>query len=258
MKEKRSCNSHPPTSWEESAEWYDRIVGEKGHFYHEQLVFPKVLKLLDLTPGSRLVDLGCGQGAFSAVLPHEVTYLGLDISPALIGMAKKRFPKRQFLVHDVAQPLSEQGGKFSHASFILSLQNMQEPAHALSVASSLLSVGGKIALVLVHPCFRIPRQSSWGIDAPKKLQYRRIDRYLSPMEIPIYTHPSRGEASETTVSFHYPLSSVTKWLHTAGFSIEWMEEWASEKRSHGESARMENRARAEFPLFLTILGRKVV
>jgi hypothetical protein len=36
-----------------------------------------------------------------------------------------------------------------------------------------------------------------------------------------------------------------------------MEEWCSDKKSEGAAARMEDRARKEFPLFLTILASKV-
>ena len=28
------------TSWEGSHEWYDKIVGEKGHYFHEHVIFP--------------------------------------------------------------------------------------------------------------------------------------------------------------------------------------------------------------------------
>jgi hypothetical protein len=37
-----------------------------------------------------------------------------------------------------------------------------------------------MVLLLTHPCFRVPRQSGWGWDEQRKLQYRRVDRYLTP------------------------------------------------------------------------------
>src|SRR5262249_49920639 len=111
--------------------------------------------------------------------------------------------------------------------------------------------------VLNHPCFRIPRQSSWQVDSEKKIQYRRLDRYLSPMQIPINAHPSKGERSATTLSFHHPLSAYSQWLRDAGFVISCMEEWCSDKVSTGSAAKMENRSRAEFPLFLTLLSQKI-
>ena len=111
-------------------------------------------------------------------------------------------------------------------------------------------------LVLNHPCFRIPRQTRWDIDEPNKTQYRRIDRYMTPLEIPVATHPGHGARSETTRSYHLPLSEYSRMLCGNGFVIEKLEEWISEKHSVGEAAKMENRARKEFPLFLAILARK--
>ena len=67
-------------------------------------------------------------------------------------------------------------------------------------------------------------------------------------------HP--GEAkSPLTWSFHQPISAYTKMLTDNGFVIEKLEEWTSDKESVGKAGKMENRARAEFPLFLAILAR---
>jgi len=43
-----------------------------------------------------------------------------------------------------------------------------------------------LVIVLNHPCFRIPRQSGWGIDEKNKLQFRKVIKYMSPMEIPLF------------------------------------------------------------------------
>ncbi len=144
---------------------------------------------------------------------------------------------------------------FTHATIILALQNVAHPEAVLQNAARHLQPGGTLVIVLNHPCFRIPRQTHWGIDAPKKLQYRRIDRYLSPLKIPIQAHPSQKERSATTWSFHRPLSAYSRFLTDAGFSIIQIEEWISDKISTGKAAKMENRARAEFPLFLTFKAR---
>ena len=38
------------TSWKGVGDWYDSIVGEKGHYYHQQVIIPNLLRLLDLRP----------------------------------------------------------------------------------------------------------------------------------------------------------------------------------------------------------------
>jgi ubiquinone/menaquinone biosynthesis C-methylase UbiE len=248
------------SSWEESSSWYDSIVGEKGHYYHQSLIIPKVVALLELNNSKepKLLDLGCGQGILARNLPKNVNYLGIDASDSLLHSAKKFKEKNHsYLLADLTKPLQLQQKDFTHAAIILALQNMQEPLLVLKNAEAHLVKKARLVIVLNHPCFRIPRQSSWQIDSAKKLQFRRIDRYFSPMSIPIQTSPSKNERSAQTFSYHFSLSSYSSFLKQAGFAIIEIQEWCSDKKSTGKNATMENRARAEFPLFLTIVAEKI-
>jgi ubiquinone/menaquinone biosynthesis C-methylase UbiE len=235
---------------------YDKTVGATGHYYHQSLILPKALELLNLRKANlSLLDLGCGQGVLARHLPEKVDYLGIDASTSLVRAARK-YSKHKFMTADVSKPLDLEKKDFTHATLILALQNIKDPLPVLTNAANHLKQGAKLLIVLNHPCFRIPRQSSWGIDEGKKLQYRRVDRYFSPLEISIQMRPSQNEQSAETQSYHYPLSSYCAWLKEAGFCIELIEEWCSDKKSMGKMATMENRARQEFPLFLTLLTRK--
>lgn len=67
---------------------------------------PGMQRLLDtIKPGSRILDLGCAQGRFAHALPASCTYIGVDFSPALIGLAQaQHFPvATQFVVADLLQ-----------------------------------------------------------------------------------------------------------------------------------------------------------
>ena len=76
------------------------------------------------------------------------------------------------------------------------------------------------------------------------------------MEIPVNTNPS-DRNSEVTWSYHYPLSEYSKMLKNCNFVIKEIQEWTSDKESEGKFAKMENRGRSEFPLFLTIVATKI-
>jgi ubiquinone/menaquinone biosynthesis C-methylase UbiE len=244
-------------SWQKVAPWYNRIThGGEGHYYHEHVVIPGVLKLLNLTPNSKLLDLACGNGVLGKAISKDIEYTGVDIAPSLINEAKRtdRNPKHQYNVADVTKPLPLTDN-FTHGAIILALQNIEIPTKVLQNASQYLNKNGILVLVLNHPAFRIPRQSSWGIDEDRKIQYRRVDKYMSPMEIPINMNPS-DRNSPITMSYHFPISDYTKMLKDTGFAIDLVEEWTSDKESEGRAARMENRSRSEIPLFLAIKAFK--
>ena len=205
---------------------------------------------------SSLLDLGCGQGVLARHLPKGVDYVGIDASKALIQKAQKMTPGQKFFAADASLPLPLEKKTFDRVSFILSLQNMEKGKEAIFIAASHLARGGKMLFVLNHPCFRIPRQSSWGIDEKKKLQYRRIESYKTAQKIPIQTAPSQKEKSATTYSYHHPLSEIVLWLQNGKLVIENLEEWYSDKKSEGPKSKMEDRARGEIPLFLCLIARK--
>src|ERR1700733_649243 len=190
------------TSWEPAAQWYKKIVGAEGHYYHKQVIIPGVLRMLESQES--LLDLACGNGILSRYLPAETEYQGIDIAPSLIKEAKQTAISKahSFQVGDITKPFSLPNKNYASAACILSAQNLKEPERAFHNAFAHLRKGGVFIVVINHPCFRIPRQSSWQVDEEKKIQYRRIDRYMTSMEVPIQTHPGKG-TELATLSFHH-------------------------------------------------------
>lgn len=73
----------------------------------------KVVELIGLGPGSRVLDAGCGFGRFAAALMgHGCDAVGVDISPAAIAEAERRCPGPTYLVADLLQPLPDGVGPF--------------------------------------------------------------------------------------------------------------------------------------------------
>ena len=241
-------------SWEEASSWYDKIVGDEGHYYHTHVILPAIKNILRDAPS--ILDVGCGQGVLARHIPKGSTYLGIDASPSLIKAAKEKSPPNcEFQVVDACKPWSLKKKDFSAAVMILCLQNMADPDKALLYTAEHLAPGGELVIVLNHPFFRIPRQTSWGIDEPAKMQYRRVNSYMSPLKIPLQTHP--GHKTGETWSFHHSLTDLSSMLNSAGFGIMHIEEWCSNKTSQGPHKQREDRARKEFPLFMSLICQKL-
>ncbi len=255
MKKRRQSRS----SWQGVSKWYDKTVGKDGHYYHREVILPRLLPLLEVKNPQKccLIDFACGQGILERHISKETGYHGIDVSKDLIRSAKKHSmcPSHTFSVADISKPL-KLPQKYTHATILLALQNIENFEGVIQNASRALEKNGRFFIVLNHPCFRIPRQSSWHVQEKSNEQVRQIHRYMTPLEIPIQMHPSKREASEKTFSYHRPLSLYITALAKAGFVVDGMEEWVSNKKSTGGQAKRENRARKEIPLFLTLCARK--
>ncbi|MEA2572961.1 MAG: hypothetical protein QOH93_259 [Chloroflexia bacterium] len=262
MKNPRNHN-HPrrasPTSWDAVAHWYDNWVGEEGSEHHREVVVPTLLALLDPQPGESVLDIGCGQGVLAPyVAKARARYTGVDASPRLIEMARRRHGKDgRFLLGDAhnlsgIQVLKE--GGYDAVTFLLSLQDMDPLESVLASAVWALKPGGRLVALLIHPAFRIPRQSGWGWDEGRKLQYRRVDRYLTPLLVPI----KRLDGSRPTHSFHRPVSAYINAMSACGLVVDNMLEVPAHKvkapRAGDDKAA--ELARREIPLFLGLRARK--
>jgi len=245
------------TSWEKHSKKYTALLEEKKSYFHEAIIFPKVLKLLQLKSNSKLLELGCGQGKFSRKLPKFTGYMGLDASPSLINYAIETCKGLHvhFQIQDVTEPF-DLNSKFTHGLIILALQNMHNPESVIKNLGNHIKSKGKVVIVLNHPCFRIPKHSQWHINESKNSQSRLVNNYLSRLKIPILMNPGETQKSVTTYSFHYPIQTYTKIFFEQGFLIQFIEEWPSEKKSVGTAAERENKAREEFPMFLTFVLEK--
>jgi ubiquinone/menaquinone biosynthesis C-methylase UbiE len=258
MSKRRPTPTSFPTDWGDVADWYDQLVGESGSEYHRQVVLPGVLRLLALQPGDAAIDIACGQGVLCRILAERgVEMTGVDAARPLIDAARQRGPASiRYELADARELGFLPAARFVAAACILAIQNIQPLQGVFESVARLLRPGGKFVIVMMHPCFRGPKETSWGWDDARKAQYRRVDRYLLPRKSPIVTHPGKT-ASGYTWTFHKPIEAYVKALRQAGLLIDAIEEWPSHKSSQpGPRAAAENTARKEIPMFMAMRALK--
>jgi ubiquinone/menaquinone biosynthesis C-methylase UbiE len=241
------------TSWNRVAGWYERLLEGEGT-YQKDLILPNLLRLMDLQRGEAVLDLACGPGFFArefAARGAQVT--GADASQVLIEMARaEKIPGAQFFVARADKLAFIKDATMDKVAIVLAMQNIENVGNVVRECARVLKPGGQLFLVLNHPAFRIPQSSSWGWDEKTKMQYRRIDKYLSESKTQIQMHPG-AKPGEHTISFHRPLQYYFKALNKAGFAVAALEEWNSNHASEpGPRAKAENEARKEIPLFLCL------
>jgi SAM-dependent methyltransferase len=251
------------TDWQPVADWYDDHVGDDGNEYHREVVLPGVLKLLGDVEGRRILDVACGQGVLCRLL-HErgAVPVGVDAAKALVDAARDRSPDGvTFHRHDV-RDLAEcewlESGSFDAAACVLAIQNVHPIRPMLEAISNALVEGGRFVVAMTHPAFRGPKETHWGWDGDRGIQYRRVDRYLVPRKAPIVARPGADAARRYTWSFHRPVGYYVRALRNAGLLVDDLAEWPSHKTSQpGPRQKAENVARKEIPLFMAIRAIKV-
>lgn len=244
-------------SWGAVATWYDKHL-TSADTYHEKVILPNLLRLVEPQKGEQILDLACGEGFFArAFAAKGATVSGIDISPELIVLAQKKSVSGITYSVGSADDLSRfKNEQFHKAVIVLAIQNIEQVQRVFTEAVRVVKKDGTFHIVMNHPAFRIPKQSSWGYDERSGVQYRRVDQYLSESRSSIDMHPGMKDSPQT-ISFHRPLQYYVKALSKAGFVIDRFEEWISHKDSDsGPRAQAENRSRKEIPLFLYIRARK--
>ena len=244
-------------SWEPVASWYDAWVGDRGSRYHRAAAIPAAIDLLRPEPGESILDIGAGQGVLGPyVAKHRARYTGVDLSPRLIEVARRRHGSSgRFLVGD-SRALDAVPGLRPHAYdaavFLLSIQDMDPLAPIFASLDWALRPSSRVVLLMTHPAFRQPRHAGWGFDPDRKLVYRRVDAYLGEMAVPM---KSIGDAR--TMAFHRPISAYVNGLASVGFALDAMLELPDipdDQRPRGR--RPAGRADAEIPLFMGLRARR--
>ena len=257
----RNPRSKPPgprTDWGQASRWYDQFVGESGSEYHRQVVLPGAIKLLALESGQKVIDIACGQGVLCRRLSEAgVIVTGIDGAEELIRAARQRGGENiDYRVGDARDLSFLPANEFDAAACVLAIQNIHPIGSAFTGVHRLLRPGGRLVIVMMHPCFRGPKETSWGWDEAGKVQYRRVDRYLTPRKHPIVTHPG-SDPHHYTWTFHRPIEDYMKALRKADLLVDAIEEWPSHKTStSGPRAAAENVARKEIPMFMAIRAVK--
>jgi uncharacterized protein YjbJ (UPF0337 family)/SAM-dependent methyltransferase len=240
-------------SWDAVAEWYAGWVGAHGSEHHRDVAIPAVMDLLAPTAGERVLDVGCGTAALAAhVARAGARYTGIDASERLVSFARRhngsygRFILGDVTRRDVRQTLATD--PFDAVVFLLSVQDI-DPLHAATrLIADGVRPGGRVVLLMTHPCFRVPRQSGWGWDAGRRLRFRRVDHYLSPLAVPMKTY---ADGRGATRSYHRPVEQYVDALTGAGLYIDRLREIPYTARVT-RRGRAELRADREIPLFLAL------
>jgi ubiquinone/menaquinone biosynthesis C-methylase UbiE len=150
---------------EEAKSFYDRLgkLQDTQKFYDRAALRDLVAHAV-FEQASAVFEFGCGTGSFAHqlladYLPPQATYLGVDISPTMVRLAREKLAR----FGDRAQVRLAQGpvrfdllsSSFDRyvSNYVVDLLPAQDIADLVQEAHRLLAPGGKLCLVsLAHGC----------------------------------------------------------------------------------------------------------
>ncbi len=86
--------------YDEIAEEYCKKTEKEGDREFQEKMLDRTVKFLSANP--RMIDLGCGDGRDTEYLREKgVDVVGIDISEAMVDLARKKYPECAFFTSDI-------------------------------------------------------------------------------------------------------------------------------------------------------------
>jgi SAM-dependent methyltransferase len=167
--------------------------------------FDTLLSLLDgagAAPRPVLLDLGCGPGLLLDYLKatgrlEMVEYRGIDLSPAMVGAARARWPDRDIACRDVVKnPLPPQSVDYVIMNGVLTEKQTLSHEVMAGIAKELIVAAFAAARVGIafnamsrHVEWQRPELFHWGFDEVSAFLCERVSRhYAFRSDYGLYEH----------------------------------------------------------------------
>jgi 2-polyprenyl-3-methyl-5-hydroxy-6-metoxy-1,4-benzoquinol methylase len=146
-----------PVLWDLYAAGYDLIAGLAPY----QDMLDEIVGALDVRPGMRILDAGCGTGALTVRLAQrhpDLEIVAVDASSAMLKRAKRRAPsKATFHQADINDYLAAHAGEFDRIVSVNLLWALDDPATTIGLMAGGLRPGGHMVHTTPRWRFRFDR-----------------------------------------------------------------------------------------------------
>lgn len=214
--------------WNRKARFWDELHGDKGNLFHQRLIEPSILQLLDLQEGDMVLDAGCGNGALARRLAAKgAKVTAVDFSEEMIALAKARgfATEIDYLIVDATDKnalLSLETAQFDAVVCSMALMDISIVAPLFEAAAELLQSQGRFVFATMHPAFN----SNNPVFFQEKADRDGVVTTIAGVKIYAYLDlpPVRGSGApgEPTPHYYYhrPLSALLQSAFAAGFVLD--------------------------------------
>ncbi len=139
----RALRERIRANFDRGAGSYERFEARSGHF---RTLTNALLEMAPLSPGARVLDVGCGTGASTSVLAGAAgpggRVVGVDISLGMLKKAHTRVPEVVFVQADACRLDAVFRGPFDAVVYNAVLFMLPDARGSLAGAAALLDPGG--------------------------------------------------------------------------------------------------------------------
>ena len=211
--------------------------------------WPTLQNMLPPMQGLRVLDLGCGFGAFArwACEMGADSVLGIDLSAKMLARAQAltQDPQITYRLTDIER-LELPDASFDLVYSSLALHYIEDFGSVCAVIRRLLVPGGRLVFSVEHPIFTAPSNPGWQTD-PTGIESWPLNNYL--LEGARIT----DWIASGVVKQHRTVASYINSLLDHGFQLTRLEEWgpsAAQLAEHPDWA-----AEVHRPPFLLVSAR---
>lgn len=218
--------------WDGNAVEWDAYMGE-GRAFQRELVGPATERLLEVQPGQRVLDVACGNGAFSRRLAAQgATVVACDFSPTFIEKARERTTEHTHRITyhvidatDEPQLMTLGAKQYDAAVCTMALMDMTTIEPLFAALHRLLKPGGIFVYSLMHPCFNNDNSMvAEQVEDETGVHTRfgiRVFQYLTPR-----VRRGFGIATQPKAQYYFfrPLHVLFNTGFQAGFVLDGLEE----------------------------------
>jgi ubiquinone/menaquinone biosynthesis C-methylase UbiE len=150
-------------SHQEARRVYDRIGARQDtQAFYEDVTTRELIRHGNFSSAGAVFEFGCGTGRFARMLLGDhlgptATYRGVDLSPAMVGLAERRLSefgeRARVVLTDGGAPSSEPPASFDRfvSNFVFDLLSEADIAAVVSEAHRMLRPGGLLCLASLSP-----------------------------------------------------------------------------------------------------------
>jgi 2-polyprenyl-3-methyl-5-hydroxy-6-metoxy-1,4-benzoquinol methylase len=205
-------------SYDANASFWVQIIREHRDKYRNELTDPAMLQAIGDPRGLDVLDAGCAEGYLSRILAGQGAVVrGIDSSQKLIEAANQANEEGKLPASfDVGSvdDLPYRNDTFDLVVANHLINDLHDPGPAISEFARVLRPGGRLIILMLHPCFYNKHTERHEADnSAIAASYFDVRSLEQPFKVDGLTSPA------TNTAWFRPLEYYTEQLHKTGFSI---------------------------------------